>query len=186
LQFKEFATYIHRALLAQGFTKAESLERAEIAIFLAYGIGDPQEHSYTYALPVWGQTGVSSSTTFGTLKTYGSFGTYSGTTTYTPTYGITGYATQVGTYTTYFRFMLLNAYDLDAYKKENKLSGVWKTTATSTGSSGDLRRVFPILVAASKQYFGLNTEQKIEILLEETSPAVIEIKGITTQTKTAK
>lgn len=54
LQFKEFAAYVHRALLAQGFTQVESLEKADIAIFLAYGIGDPQEHSYSYALPVWG------------------------------------------------------------------------------------------------------------------------------------
>lgn len=83
--------------------------------------------------------------------------------------------------------MLLDAYDLDAYKKDNKLSQVWKTTVTSTGSSGDLRRVLPILVAVSKQYLGVNTGRKVEISLKETSPAVIEIKDITTdQTKPTK
>ena len=177
LQFKEFAAYVHRALGSQGFTVAPSIEQADITIFLAYGIGDPQRHQYTYAVPLWGQTGVSSSTTYGTLSTYRGFGTYSGTTTYTPTYAITGYSMGAGEYTTYFRFLLLDAYDLETFKKENKLVQVWKTVVTSTGSSGDLRRVVPALVAASSQYLGKNTGHKMEVVIEEGSPAVAEIKG---------
>jgi len=178
LQFKEFATYVHRALAAKGYVPADSIEKAELAVFLAYGIGDPTERLYSYSLPVWGQTGVSSSTTFGTLSTYGSYGTYSGTTTYTPTYGVTGYTSHVGSYTTYFRFMLLDAYDLDTYRRQKKLSQSWRTTVTSTGSSGDLRRVFPILVAGSKSYLGSNTGQKVQVVLDEEDAAVLEIKGV--------
>ncbi len=178
LQFREFSGYVHRALSAQGFKQASSFEEADLAIFVVYGIGDPQEHQYTYSLPVWGQTGVSSSTTFGTLSTYGGLGTYSGTTVYTPTYGTTGYTTHVETYTTYPRYMLLDAYDLNVYRKEKKEVQSWKTTVTSTGSSDDLRRVFPVLAAASKQYIGSNTGRKVEIQLYETDSAVIEIKGV--------
>lgn len=89
LQFVEFTSYIQKILSEKGLEKAISLDSAEIAIFLQYGIGNPQTHQYSYAIPMWGQTGVSSSSTSGTLTTYGRAGTYSGTTTYTPTYGIT-------------------------------------------------------------------------------------------------
>lgn len=178
LQFKEFATYVHRALAAKGFVAGDSIEKAELAVFLAYGISEPREQLYSYSLPIWGQTGVSSSTTFGRLSTYGGYGTYSGTTTYTPSYGVIGYTTHVGSYTTYFRFILLDAYDLETYRKQKKLSQSWRTTITSTGSSGDLRRVFPILVAASKAYLGSNTGGKVRVVIDENDAAVLEIKDV--------
>lgn len=186
LQFKEYATYVNRALIKNGFMPAESFEKANVAIFLVYGIGDPQEHPYSYSLPTWGQTGVSSSYTTGTISSYGGYGSYSGTTTYTPTYGVTGSTTHVGSYTTYFRFMVLDAVDLDEYKNSKKEVQLWKTTVTSAGSSGDLRRVFPILVAASQQYVGKNTGQKVEVNLYEEDDRVIEIKGIIKTEKKAQ
>lgn len=179
LQFKEYARYVDKALASMGYVKTESFDDANIAIFLVYGVGDPQKHSYIYPFPVWGQTGVSSSTTFGTLHSYGSYGTYSGTTYYTPTYGITGYMPLMGAYTTYFRFFILDAVDLNEYKSSQRVVSVWRTIVTSTGSSGDLRRVFPVLVAASKPYIGTNTGKQVKVTLTENDKAVIEIKGLT-------
>jgi hypothetical protein len=183
LQFKEFASYAHRALISRGFAPASSFEKADLAIFLAYGIGNPEKHQYTYSLPVWGQTGVSSSSTYGTISTYGSSATYSGTTTYTPSYGITGYTTHTGSLTTYFRFALLSAYDLKTYRATKKEAQVWQTTVTSTGSSNDLRRVFPIMVTATERYLGTNTGQKVKVVLYEDDPAVLETKGIKPEAK---
>ena len=182
IQFKEFAAYVNRALVNQRFIPVSSLQEADIAIFLSYGIGDPKEHQYTYSIPTWGQTGVSSSHTYGTINTYGNFGTYSGTTTYTPTYGITGRTTHTGSYTSYFRYIVLDAFDLEQYKKSGKEVQLWKTTVTSSGSSGDLRRVFPLLVAASQDFIGKNTGQKLELSLYETDERVLEIKGFATKT----
>lgn len=179
LQFKEYAAYVNRALIKQDFVLAESLEKANVAIFLAYGIGDPKEHQYSYSIPTWGQAGVSSSYTTGTINSYGGYGSYSGTTTYAPTYGVTGSTTHTGSYSTYFRFMVLDAIDLDEFKKSKKEVQLWKTTAISSGSSGDLRLVFPNLVAASQQYVGKNTGQKVEVNLYEQDERVIEIKGTT-------
>lgn len=181
LQFQEYATYVHRALAARGLVHARRLEDAGIAVFLSYGIGDPQTHYYTYSLPVWGQTGYSSSTTYGTLNTFGGYGTYSSTTTYTPTYGITGYSTHVGSATTYFRFILLDAYDLETYKRENKLAQVWRSTITSAGTSGDLRRVFPVMVAGAAAHLAANTGQTVDIVLDEENPTVQYIKGVIRQ-----
>jgi hypothetical protein len=74
--------------------------------------------------------------------------------------------------------MLLDAYDLDIFNKTNQTVQVWRTTETSTGSSGDLRRVFPILVAGSGAYIGKNTGQNVEIILKENDKEVKKIKGI--------
>lgn len=65
LQFQEYALYLMRVLNSQGFISADKAEDADVAIVLSYGIGDPQTHQYSYALPVWGKTGVSSSHTYG-------------------------------------------------------------------------------------------------------------------------
>ena len=178
LQFIEYSKYIDKVLISRGFIKAKSYEDANVAIFLVYGIGNPQKHAYSYALPIWGQTGISSSSTYGILNTFGNTTTYSGFTTYTPTYGITGFVPVSGSYVTYFRFLILDAVDLDEYKQSQKIRQLWQTTVTSTGSSGDLRRVFPVLVAASKPYLGLNTGRRIEIRLAEEDESVVDIKSI--------
>ncbi|HED00209.1 MAG TPA: hypothetical protein ENN18_07490 [Proteobacteria bacterium] len=178
LEFREYASYVEKALASAGYIRAGNFKDANIAIFLAYGIGDPKEHQYTYSLPVRGQTGVSSSTTYGTITSYGGYGTYHGTTTYTPTYGITGYTTHVGSYTSFFRFFILDAVDLEEYQRSDKVVQIWRTTVTSRGSSGDLRKVFPILVAAAKSYIGTDTGKQIEVTLTEDDKAVLEIKGL--------
>ncbi|MCG9712099.1 hypothetical protein L1D29_04620 [Shewanella insulae] len=177
LQYQEYASYVERALQSNGYTKATNFQDADIAIFLAYGIGEPENHQYTYSLPTWGQTGVASSNTYGTVNTYGNTATYSGTTFYTPTYGVTGSTTHTGSYTTFFRYMFLDAVDLDEYRKTKKEKQIWKTTVTSTGTSGDLRQVFPILVAASKPHIGTNTGKKVNVILKEADQRVMEIKG---------
>ncbi|AEG13144.1 hypothetical protein Sbal183_0372 [Shewanella baltica OS183] len=178
LQYREYATYVDRALALKGYTKATSFSGADIAIFLGYGVGDPITSQFTYSLPTFGQTGVSSANTYGTVNRYGNTATYSGTTTYTPTYGVTGSTTHTGTQTTYFRYMWLDAVNLDEYRKTEKEIQLWKTTVSSTGSSGDLRQVFPILVAASKPHIGGNTGKEVEVVLSEDDKRVTEIKGL--------
>ncbi len=177
LQFLEYAGYVENVLNENGFIKAMLFADADIAVFLAYGIGNPQTHQYSYSMPVWGQTGVSSSTTYGTLSTYGRTGTYSGVTTYNPTYGVTGYDTQVESYTTYTRFLLMDAYDIAAYKRDQKMIQVWKTNVISTGSNNDLRTVFPYMAVAMKPYIATNTGRNIKVEVLEDDPQVTQLRG---------
>jgi hypothetical protein len=177
LQFQEYALYLIRVLNTQGFVSAEKAEDADVVIVLSYGIGDPKTQQYSYALPVWGQTGVSSAYTYGTATAFGNSATYSGTTTYTPTYGVTGYTTQVGSVTTYLRYALVTGYDFKAFKESNRQVQVWRTTITSTGSSGDLRRVFPILIGAAVPYLATNTGRQIPVQLYEFDEIVRAVKG---------
>jgi len=178
LQFQEYATYLMRVLTAQGYMSAESAEDADLVIILSYGIGDPETHQYSYSLPTWGKTGVSSANTYGTATTYGNTTSVNATTTYTPTYGVTGYNTYTGTQTTFFRYAFITGYDFEKYKETEKQVKLWQTTVTSTGSSGDLRRVFPILIGASAPYLGTNTGQKIDVSLQEADKVVKAVKGL--------
>jgi len=186
LQFQEFATYLIRVLSSKGYVLVDSVENAELAIILSYGIGDPQSNTYSYNIPIFGKTGISSSSTYGTASVYGNTASYSGTTTYTPTYGIKGFVPKTGSYTTYFRYALIAAYDLPAYLESQKEIQIWKTTVGSTGSSGDLRRVFPILISASIPYLGANSGSQVPVTLYETDDIVKTVKGIPVDVKTDK
>lgn len=177
LQFQEFAVYIEKLLSEKGFVKASAFPDADVAIFLTYAIGDPHTYQYSYSVPTWGQTGVSSARTQGTVSSYGSMTTYSGRTTYTPAYGITGSSTRIGTNTVFTRFLLLDAYDVATYLKENKMSQVWKTDVVSTGSNGDLRLVVPYMIAAIKPYLATNTGRKIETSVSLDDPFVQHLRG---------
>lgn len=181
LQYQEYAQYIKRALAAQGYISAANFNEADIAIFLGYGIGEPKQNNHTYSLPTWGQTGLASATSTGSVQKFGNTATYSGTTTYTPSFGITGSNTYTDTYTTYFRYIFLDALDLSEYRASKKEKQLWKVSVNSTGSSGDLRRVFPVMVAASKPYIGKNSGQKIQISIDGSDTRVLEIKGLPTK-----
>lgn len=183
LQYKEYAFYVKRALSTIGLTPKEGDSPADIAIFLGYGISDPQMRQFTYSVPTWGVTGYSSSTTTGSVTSYGNYGTFSGTTHNTPQYGVTGATSHLGNYTSFFRWITLDAYDVASYLNGNKMVPVWKTNITSTGRSGDLRQVFPVLLAASAQHIGTNTGKKLEISISEEDPTVSYVKGIALQEK---
>ena len=175
LQFTEYERYVARALSKKGYTVTDNPGEAEIAVFLSYGIGDPQAHTFSYSMPVFGQTGVSSAQTYGSVQGFGNSATYSGTTTYTPSYGVVGATSGVGEYTTYTRYIRLDAFDLIAYRESKKEKHLWKTDMISTGSSGDLRRVFPVMVAAAVPYISENTQNMKEIQLEENDKRILEI-----------
>lgn len=178
LQFREYAEYLDRALAMRGFAKVDDIKQADMAILVGYAIGEPKEHVYSYSIPHFGQTGVSSSSTYGTVQSYGGgYGTYSGTTTYQPKYGITGYSSHVGTYTTFTRGLFLTAVDLKVYQETEKIRELWKVTAISTGISSDLRLVFPYLVTAAQPYLGQSTDKKaVKITLRENDKRVVEIR----------
>ncbi len=177
LQYKEYSAYLAKALAEKGYVPADSFETADLAVVLSYGISDPQTQQYTYSLPVYGQTGVSSSTTTGTAYSYGNSTTISANTTYTPSYGVTGYSTHVGSVTTFFRFARIEAYDLAEYRESDRQLQIWSTKIVSTGTSGDLRRIFPMLIAAGYPYLGTNTGKRIDLTMHEGDKSAKWIRG---------
>lgn len=57
-------------------------------------------------------------------------------------------------------------------------SELWRLTAVSSGYSGDLRSVFPYLVAAARPYLGKGTPaEAVDVTLVENDPTVNEVRG---------
>lgn len=165
LQYLEFSGYIDKAMASQGFIKVTEPTKAEVIVFLSYGVGDPIARTYSYSVPVYGQTGFYASQKKGKSKTY-----------YTPTYGVTGYTNQIGTEINYVSNISLDAYD-NTDLNTPQPQQLWKMEVSSTGQSNDLRMVFPYMVASMKPYIGRNTGQKINVMLKQGAPEVLELTG---------
>ncbi len=90
-----------------------------------------------------------------------------------PIYGIwmsTPSKTQPIEITTYVTTLVLEAYDL------NRKSQLWKTTTKLTVYKPDLRSILPFMVAASSDYFGINTEKQINVTIREDDPRVLNVR----------
>ncbi len=180
LQYSEFSNYIRKSLGFLGYTEVSKLEDAKVLILFGYGIGDPITYEFNYPLANYGKTGTLSTTTKGSVynNSYSNSVDYNQTTTSIPSYGVTGYTNIPISRTKYLRHMNLTAIDIDFYKKNNEMKVFWKTNITSSGSSGDLRRVMPYLVVAGHNYFGRNSITKKEIEIFEEDKRINELRGI--------
>ena len=147
LEHKTYEQLLKRELNAKGFHEVP-LDQAEVVILLLYGIDTGRE--MVYSIPILGQTGVSSSTTLGTVQSYGSYGTYSGTTTYTPTYGIVG--TAPVSQTQYTRFLKVDILDKRALAQQ-RIKKLYEATVVSRGRTGNLSEVLPTMMKALFEEF---------------------------------
>lgn len=185
LQFQEFAAHTHRVLQQQGFKLAEDVGTADIAIFLAFSISGPLVNQYTYSTPIQGQIGTSTSYSSGSVQTSPNTWQSSIQQNDKPIYGTVAYQQHVGTYTTFTRQIVLQAVDLKTQYASQPPRQVWKTTILSTGSSGDFRRVFPIMLGAAAQFIGTNTGHQVELRLKEDDHRITKL-GLGTQMSAPK
>lgn len=141
----EFRTYEERIISEMGRKGFEptTFDQAQYVVFLAYAIDDGRNVAYSY--PIFGQTGVASSSTYGTVTSYGNTATYSGTTSYRPTYGVVG--SGVGARTEYTRVVRLEILDKEALLAGN-IQKIYEGEVVSSGSTGQLSAVMPTLLSA--------------------------------------
>ena len=167
LRFMEYAAYIEKALAWKGYRKASNADEANIIIYVTYGVGEPKEHSYAYSVPLYGiiKPPKPSSPPLGSPP--GSppgnppFGSYN------PVYGIIGSTTKYDSYTTYFRYCKIEAFDLKLLREGGAEKQLWSTIITSTGRSDDLRQVMPYMIAGARDYIATDTGKKVEISVPE-------------------
>ena len=172
LQAKEFEKYIHEALKDQGFVIAKDDAPSDLIIFYDYGISDPNESVDTYQS--WGKTGE---VVTGATGNVNSNGDVSVNTQTKNTYGATG--SYSVTTTTFDRHLNLSAINMREYRESGEMSEVWNTNVRSSGSSGDLRRVFPGLIVAIKPYIAMNTgEEKLVQFSVDSKEIKAVIEGI--------
>lgn len=140
LEFETYAQQVRNELTAKGWQETDP-PAASVLVSFQYSIDEPTQKLVSY--PIWGQTGVASSRTTGTVSTYGNTGYYSSTTTHTPTYGVTG--TGTASVTTYHRYLLMQIVDGPALKNGN-VKPVYEAKVRSEGTSGNLSLIVPYLL----------------------------------------
>ncbi|MCX8124740.1 MAG: hypothetical protein N3F66_11365, partial [Spirochaetes bacterium] len=84
--FIEYAGYVAKALSKNGFIVVNNLDDADQVVLLWYAISDPK--SQTINIPIYGPTGISSSSTFGYMNSSGNF---FANTNYDYQYGLKGF-----------------------------------------------------------------------------------------------
>lgn len=178
LQFQEFYGYVSKMLNNKGYSIVDSIKEANIIIFFNYGISSPNTQEYTKSIPVWGQTGISTTNTTGNVYVNPLLNKieYNQSSNTTPTYGVTGYRTVKELSTTYRRYLNLVAYDFDFFVKNKREKRLWQTVITSIGYSNDLRKVLPYMIAGSKKYIGHSSGEKKNIIIYENNKDAISLK----------
>jgi hypothetical protein len=152
LRDKSRLKVIERMLSDAGFMKADKIS-AQYTLKVSLGISDPK--TKTGSTPIFGQTGVSSSTTYGNVSSSGSF---NATTYNTPSFGIVG--SNSYSYSSYTRFLIVRGFD-------NKEEEVFDSRSVSSGTSGDIDRVLPVLAYNMIPYVGKNTSKSTTVNLRE-------------------
>ena len=174
LRFKEYAGYLEKVLAQKGYTKVPSSNDANIIVYLTYGVGNPEEHTYAYSVPLYGQIGVKPSP--GPAPQPGQAPSKPPFEHYNPVFGIIGTKTEYKTYTTYFKYCKIEAFDLQLYRKTNTEKQLWSTIVTSRGPNDDLRMFMPYMFAAAEQYIGVDTGKKVELVIDGNDEKVDSLK----------
>lgn len=77
----------------------------------------------------------------------------------------------------YYRYLNVRALDYATWQETKVLTPLWEVTAESSGRSGDLRKVFPKLVAASLPFLGVDSGETVHVELQEDDPVVQMVEG---------
>lgn len=148
LRFKEFAEVAARGLEKAGYRRASSPKNTKLVVELSYSVSDPSTRTeYNYVQK--------------TTKVSNGFGQELGS--------VSGYVNEADDVTEYRRKVVIKAFNL------NKTQA-WETSVISTGSSGDLRKVFPFLITAAIPYFGVNTGTQLHVEVPVTSETALQLR----------
>jgi hypothetical protein len=139
LEYQTYQNDMRAHLAAAGWIEADRTTTATLISF-AYSID--QGRLATVSMPVFGQTGVSSSSTSGTVDANGNFRS---TTTYMPDFGVTGYVPV--TRMQYSRVVRISIADR-ASVDSNATKLVYQASIMSVGSSGVIAPVMPAMLDA--------------------------------------
>ncbi|HDS1115189.1 hypothetical protein OCJ35_21870 [Pluralibacter gergoviae] len=167
IEFIQIAAVVADSLTRQGYTQVKDEKLADQAILLNFVRSGAVSNTRNVTVPVYGQTGVSSATTYGsastTLNSYGSgYGTANttgtSTTVYTPTYGITGAYNTTVTDTFYGAGVILQSFDAKAYLNNKMVIMLWKVGSSVVSQQSDGIADYKGLARIAASYAGKNTD----------------------------
>jgi len=132
---------------------ANKARRADLFVVPILEDGGSRQEISTSESAVYGQTGIGSISTNGTLNN----GSFSGTSTVMPTFGITGYKTDIDVDTLYDTTLVVTAYHAEPYLKNNEYREAWTVECQSSSSQQDLLNRYALIIDRCSRYFGIET-----------------------------
>lgn len=178
LRYKEAANMVKTALSGKGMYEAPPNTKPDIVVDLDYGVGPPQMRRETVSEPVY-------LTIPGQIRTERvQVGTDSqGRPVYQtitvqdpPTTEFAGFREYVVTVVVYEKYLKLSARENKEQAEGRPLQEVWTVDVTSEGESRDIRKNMPVLVAASIDYIGKDSQGQKTIRIKDNSSDIAFVK----------
>ena len=178
LRYKEAANLVKTALSGRGLYEAPANTKADMVVDLDYGVGPPQMRRETVSEPVY-------ITVPGQIRTERvQVGTDSqGRPIYQtitvqdpPSTEFAGFREYVITIVVYEKYLKLSARENKEASEGRPPTEIWTLDITSEGESRDIRKHLPVLVAASIDYVGKDTQGQKTIRIKDTSSDIAFVK----------
>lgn len=178
LRFKEAENLVKTALSGRGLYEAPPNTKPDMVVDLDYGVGPPQIRRETISEPVY-------ITIPGQIRTERvQVGTDSqGRPIYQtitvqdpPTTEFAGFREYIVTVVVYEKYLKLSARENKEPVEGQPPAEIWTLDITSEGESKDIRKHLPILVAASIDYIGKDTQGQKTIRIKDSSSDIAFVK----------
>ncbi len=178
LRYKEAAGMVKTALSGKGMYEAPPNTKADVVVDLDYGVGPPQMKRETVSEPVYitlpGQirtervqvgTDAQGRPIYQTITVQDP-----------PTTEFAGFREYIVTVVTYEKYLKLSARENKEAVEGRPAQEVWTVDVTSEGESRDIRKNLPVLVAASIEYIGKDSQGQKTIRIKDNSSDVAFVK----------
>jgi hypothetical protein len=178
LRYKEAAGHVRTALSGKGMYEAPPGVTPDMVVHLDYGVGPPVSKRETISEPVY-------ITIPGRIRTERvQVGTDAqGRPIYTtitvqdpPTTEFAGFREYQITVTVYEKYLKLSARENAPQVEGRPPNEIWTVDVTSEGESRDIRKKLPVLVAASIDYIGKDSEGQKTIRIKDNDADVAFVK----------
>lgn len=178
LRYKEAANLVKTALSGRGLYEAPPNTTADLVVDLDYGVGPPQMRKETVSEPVY-------ITIPGQIRTERvQVGTDSqGRPIYQtitvqdpPTTEFAGFREYIITVVVYEKYLKLSARENKEPVEGRPPQEVWIVDVTSEGESRDIRKNLPVLVAASIDFIGKDSQGQKTIRIKDSSSDIAFVK----------
>ncbi|MBH1918925.1 hypothetical protein [Serratia surfactantfaciens] len=175
LEYMQISRVVASTLSSSGYRMVDKVEDADQAILLDFNRSGAVSQARNVTMPIYGQTGVSSSTTYGTANTtlnnygygYGTANTTgTSTTVYNPTYGITGTYNTTVVDTFYGAAVSIQSFDSRKYLKTKQAIMLWKSIATYVSSNADNISDYKGLARIASSFADKNTNGSVPISVD--------------------
>ncbi|MBI1335520.1 MAG: DUF4136 domain-containing protein [Phycisphaera sp.] len=154
LEFVEFASVVERGLAKLGYERVSDPEQANSVIFISVGMSRPQVDTPGQTVPIYGYFGGSVNAGSGARNTE------------------FNQVNSSQTVTRFYHYLRIEALDLAPYRESGQYKPIWRTTATTTDPTDDMRKVLPYLVEACTRYIGKTTPSQVVVNLPDNDPGV--------------